>query len=363
MSYYKQSVGGGRPAPAPKEWWTSLEGHRGAVRCAQWSQEGDKLASGSADKTARIWWLEPKVTYRPLIGHEDGINQLSWDPRNTNSLVTVSADKTLKMWDLRTEKAAHTLQVSDECINVAYSPTGIHFAVGNLSDTLSIYDVRKLVKPAKKKKYFCMINEFAWTNGGEHIIVTCGEKGKMEVLDAKQSQLKVVYTMQAHMDKCQCIAMDPSYRHFAVGGDDGLVTLWDLKEMMCVRGFARLDHIISDVSFNHDGSLLAYCSNGEDRFIDIAEVNTGKTAHEFRTERPYKQWMGSNMGRDMQLPNTYKGMAIYCLDWHPKRNLLAVGAVGEVMTKDDYPSWYYEKSPWNECMFQVLEYRGPNGDG
>jgi WD40 repeat protein len=68
---------------------------------------GKKLASGSVDQTARIWHIEPhghsKAKDMELKGHTDSVDQLCWDPKHGDLLATASGDKTVRLWDARSE--------------------------------------------------------------------------------------------------------------------------------------------------------------------------------------------------------------------------------------------------------------------
>ena len=43
-----------------------------------------------------------------LKGHEDGVDQLSWHPSDPNILASASADKTLRLWDIRTQVLSYS---------------------------------------------------------------------------------------------------------------------------------------------------------------------------------------------------------------------------------------------------------------
>jgi WD40 repeat protein len=72
-----------------------------------WNCLGKKLASGSVDQTARIWHIEPhghsKAKDMELKGHTDSVDQLCWDPKHGDLLATASGDKTVRLWDARSE--------------------------------------------------------------------------------------------------------------------------------------------------------------------------------------------------------------------------------------------------------------------
>src|SRR5204863_5937646 len=89
-------------APAPNS-TIVLSGHKDCVRTVDWNITGSRLASGSTDKTIRIWNPEkPEVRYSlQLKGHTQTVDQLCWDPVNADHLASASPDKTVRFWDYR----------------------------------------------------------------------------------------------------------------------------------------------------------------------------------------------------------------------------------------------------------------------
>lgn len=47
--------------------------------------------------------------------------------------------------------------------------------------------------------------------------------------------LAQVDTVSAHVGSIYAIAGDKAGKHMAIGGEDGLVSIWDLEEMICLR--------------------------------------------------------------------------------------------------------------------------------
>lgn len=76
----------------------SRYGHKLPVTSLDVSTDNSLLASGSADKTVKIWGLDFGDCHRSLLGHEDTVTAVRWQP-STHLLFTASKDGTLKYWD------------------------------------------------------------------------------------------------------------------------------------------------------------------------------------------------------------------------------------------------------------------------
>src|SRR6266516_615038 len=75
-----------------------LEGHADEINQIAWSPDGRILASGSKDKTIRLWDAKTGEARRTLKGHSDSILSVAWSP-DGRILASGSADKTIRLWD------------------------------------------------------------------------------------------------------------------------------------------------------------------------------------------------------------------------------------------------------------------------
>ena len=75
----------------------------------------NKIVTGSADNSIKIWNLESFQCERTLFGHQDHVyglctvNTVDHSNRNVEYLASGSQDKTLKIWDSATWSCIQTL--------------------------------------------------------------------------------------------------------------------------------------------------------------------------------------------------------------------------------------------------------------
>lgn len=95
--------GGGKNKNVSQFQYQVCTDHKGSVNCMALSDDGSVLVTGSDDCTARIWstTTDSVECLGVLEGHEKYINCIGIED---NFIVTGSADKTIRKWDISTCK-------------------------------------------------------------------------------------------------------------------------------------------------------------------------------------------------------------------------------------------------------------------
>lgn len=126
-------------------------GHSGRVQTIVWSPDGRHIASGGDDKTVQVWMpLKPKSTFFSKFllihsessyrGHSAKVYAVAWSP-NGQRLASVSADKTLQVWDALASKKFFIYRNNGASFNtIAWSPDSRYIAAGGNDKMAHIWD-------------------------------------------------------------------------------------------------------------------------------------------------------------------------------------------------------------------------------
>ncbi|PIG69509.1 G-protein beta WD-40 repeats containing protein, partial [Aspergillus arachidicola] len=92
-------------SPMQKDLWSpglqTLEGHSDRVNSVAFSPDGQKIASGSKDKTIKLWDTKTGMELQTLKGHSSPVESVAFSP-DGQTIVSGSDDKTIKLWDAKT---------------------------------------------------------------------------------------------------------------------------------------------------------------------------------------------------------------------------------------------------------------------
>ncbi|MDW8030108.1 MAG: WD40 repeat domain-containing protein, partial [Armatimonadota bacterium] len=120
----------------------TLTGHTDSVTSVSFSPDGQILASGSWDKTIKLWRVSDGSLIGTLTGHTNWVRSVSFSP-DGQILASGSNDKTIKLWrvsdgSLIGTLTGHTFWVT----SVSFSPDGQILASGSWDNTIKIWQVR-----------------------------------------------------------------------------------------------------------------------------------------------------------------------------------------------------------------------------
>lgn len=109
------------------------------VSCVDFHPDGTCIAAGSADNTVKIWDIRTNKMLQHYQVHGGAVNSVKFHPSG-NFLITASDDSTLKVLDLREGHLFYTLrghQGAAQAVN--FSQNGAYFASGGADNNVMVW--------------------------------------------------------------------------------------------------------------------------------------------------------------------------------------------------------------------------------
>ena len=185
-------------------------------------ETGVRLQSFTAFTLPPLSRIPP--TY-PINEHKESVNRIVFNP-DGKSILTVSYDDTIRLWDVATGNFLRVLEGHTDSINdLKFSSDGTKLATGSADDTIRLWDVQ------------------SWTE---------------------------IQTLTADSVSVSSVAFSVDGNTLATGSADGTIRLWDIARGMTYRTFKGHRSSVSIVNFSPDGQTLV--SRGSDGTILIWDM-------------------------------------------------------------------------------------------
>ncbi|KXZ56037.1 hypothetical protein GPECTOR_2g1589 [Gonium pectorale] len=217
-----------------------LAQHHRAVNSVAFNPNGTLLASGSEDRSVRLWDPLTGEQKAVLFGHTGQVLGVAFSP-NGGMIASASVDSTVRLWDASTgeakgELAGHVDWVRD----VAFAPAaGTSAAPG---------------APGK-------------------LLASCGDDKTVKLWELSGPQPSLRSSMSGHTDVVYSVAFHPDGTLLASGSADQSIRLWDPATGRQVgRALVAHKFPVTTVAFSPDGKLLA--SGSHDKLIMLWDMTT-----------------------------------------------------------------------------------------
>jgi ribosome assembly protein RRB1 len=194
------------------------------------------LAAGGQDKKIELYfpkdencsdWIQTNnLSYTNTIkGHSKSVEDIIWSPIQQFVLASCSVDKSIRFWDLRTDKNSPPIVI--------------------------------------EKAHESDVNCISWNNFCEFMIASGGDDGAFKVWDIRYISNGPISNVQWHKGPITAISWDPyDDSQIAVSSEDNRLTVWDFS-------VEPDDNQLFDASNNEIPQQLIFLHQGQENIKDL----------------------------------------------------------------------------------------------
>jgi WD40 repeat protein len=263
----------------------TLKGHNDWVQSLAFSPDSKWFASGSTDKTIKLW-VTATGKLLGTLRHGYAVNAVDISPDGV-WLASVGDDGGVRLWEAKTGAQRGTLSGNGYAMYaVAFSPKGDLIAAGGKDRTVFIWKVDDGKRLQAFEGHSGDVYALAFSPDGKYL-ASAGMDKTIRVWNVTNGQEAL--TLPGHKDKVLALAYSPDGKWLASGDAGEAIRIWEAATGAHVRTLAESASVLALV-YSPDSRWLAAAY--ADKSIRVFDAKDGTMVQRLSGHQDYVQALG-----------------------------------------------------------------------
>ena len=247
----------------------TLTVHTGAVFSIAFSPNGQYFASGSGDKTIKLWDASSGELLHTFYGHAKEVAAVAFTP-DSKTLVSGGRDHLIKVWDVNSKQLLRTLPGHTDWVrSLAISPDGKTLVSGGKDHKVMVWNLETGELLRTLTRHTNEIESVAITSDSQ-TLVSGSQDQTIKIWDLKTGEL--IRTIAGIGEEVEFLALTPDGTKIVAGGE-ARAFIWELATGDLIKTLPEESGIMRSVSISPNGQTIV--GSYEDNTVKLWDIKSG----------------------------------------------------------------------------------------